>query len=1449
MKYKEEQREVSLVDSNGKVIFSQKVSAPAVWSDTAVMICASKYFRGKLGTKERESSIEQMVDRVVNTIFADDQQRYILKELMMNQKASFNSPVWFNVGVPGRIPQVSACQPYFAKVLTESGYVEIGKLVESNAIGTKLISPSGDCQIVAVKQNGNKKVLNIKTSIGDLFVTEDHLVFSFGTKSKTAKAVRADSIQIGDNLECKLIEDNTSSNYNSKPYCEPKAKVLAIEPFSESIPVYDIQTTTGDYISDGIRVHNCFILSVDDNMESILDLMKTEGMIFKGGSGAGVNLSTIRGSKEGLSGGGIASGPVSFMRALDQVAGAIKSGGSTRRAAAIRILNDTHPDIMEFITCKSKEEKKALALIEQGYDANFNSVGGAYDSVQFQNANNSVRISDRTMKSYLESVKKGKPRTIQLKNVTDGTPDGEVDIQEFFNTLAECAHICGDPGLQFHDTTNKYNMAHPKYGEIVATNPCGEHAAVNNTACNLASLNIMKFMNKMTELDIPMFESAVRILIRAMDNLVDIGEYPTEEMTKNAKAMRHLGLGYANLGATIMAMGFPYDSEDARDFAALITSLMTATAWETSMQLRREYCEKNNIDPTVKEDDPIDKTRVKKVAKLHYEAASDIGDRGSSLPDNLSPIYTACVSKWKKIVKDLDDPTVNLKNAQLTLIAPTGCLLSTEMVLSSLGLLPIGKINPDTHKDAAWKDIDIDIMQEKKSSKADKFYSNGYAECYKISTEYGDEISGTGNHKIRIIDKDGNYSWKMLQDIKPGDTTVIKLGGHEEILGNKEYVKLELPEIEDYRDDKFTMPTELTEDIAEFLGFYMGNGYIKRCGGVHVVQSLDYNDLIDKWSQIAANFGTEGHVEHRQDCTMFNICGHYIYRWFVLNGFAKDKGNHGEGTASAFIPDKILESRTSVLKAFIRGLFEADGTICQQENGISIELSTVSKTLQKQLHVALVSLGYQVKSRVQEHKRDTEHKGRRTIYRIRLRGTESCTKFAMEIGFISKLKQSKCGGFVSTATTTRGNLVHHVGLLNDFYKSTSGLNCKLREDIASRLTDKKANISWIKQLIEDEPEYLGTSKIAKLLDTGNFYFAEISNVENIGIQMTYDISVPENNTYIANGFVSHNTISLKMDCDTSGIEPEFALVRYKKLVGGGTIKIINSGVEAALNNLGYSAASITDIMNYIKEHGSVDGCDAIAHKDVSIFDCAIPNGTSGRSISPDGHILMMAAVQPHLDSAISKTVNMPSDCTVDDIKNVFVKSWQLGLKSITIYRDGSKGSQPITTKGNGKNGERNTRRPLPDTRPAITHKFSVAGQEGYAIVGTYEDGTPGELFVKISKEGSTLSGVFDAFAIAISLALQAGVPLTSLISKFSHMSFEPAGFTTNPNIRTASSIVDYIFRWMEQEFGKKNEESPSASNAAPPDKTGPPCHKCGSVTERNGACHKCPNCGETTGCS
>jgi len=460
-----------------------------------------------------------------------------------------------------------------------------------------------------------------------------------------------------------------------------------------------------------------------------------------------------------------------------------------------------------------------------------------------------------------------------------------------------------------------------------------------------------------------------------------------------------LGLGYANLGASIMALGYPYDSEDARDFAALVTSLMTATAWETSIQLRKEYCEKNNIDPTVNEDDPIDKTRVKKVAKLHYEAASDIGDRGSSLPDNLSPVYNACVSKWKKLVKELDDPTTNLKNAQLTLIAPT----------------------------------------------------------------------------------------------------------------------------------------------------------------------------------------------------------------------------------------------------------------------------------------------------------------------------------------------ATCG--------------------------------------------------------------------------------------------------------------------MAMDCDTTGIEPEFALLRYKKLVGGGTLKIVNSGVDAALNNLGYSASSITDIMNYIKEHGSVDGCDAIAHKDVPIFDCAIPTGPSGRSISPDGHILMMAAVQPHLDSAISKTVNMPSDCTVEDVKNVFVKSWQLGLKSITIYRDGSKGSQPITTKGNGKNNERNTRRALPDTRPAITHKFSVAGQEGYAIVGTYEDGTPGELFVKISKEGSTLSGVFDAFAIAISLALQAGVPLTSLISKFSHMSFEPAGFTTNPNIRTASSIVDYIFRWMEQEFGKKNEESSSISNTTPPDKTGPPCHKCGSVTERNGSCHKCPNCGETTGCS
>ena len=889
-------RTAVITGEDGRVVFEQKdVEVPRAWSQTATNVVVSKYFRGPLkedpreaGVPKRETSVRQLVLRVVDTIagwgekqayFANSDARETFRaellHLLLTQKASFNSPVYFNVGI------------------------------------------------------------------------------------------------------------------DAKPQCSA-----------------------------------CFILKVDDNMESILGWYRNEGMIFKGGSGSGVNLSALRSNKEKLSSGGTASGPLSFMKAADASAGVIKSGGKTRRAAKMVVLNAEHPDIKEFVSCKVEEEKKAWALIDAGYDGSLD--GPAYSSVFFQNANNSVRVSDEYMRAVQNDT------NWQTRYVKSGAVCEEMRARDLMKAIAEAAHACGDPGMQFDTTINLWHTC-PNTGRINASNPCSEYMHIDNSACNLASINLMRFVDERGEFDVRAFRHAVDVMITAQDIVVDNSSYPTPEIAKNASDFRELGLGYANLGALLMALGLPYDSEQGRNYSAAITALMTGEAYLQSARIAEQ----------------------------------------------MGPFSGYAVNR---------DPM------------------------------------------------------------------------------------------LKVIERHRGHAYKL----------------------DPSYVPLDL------------------------------------------------------------------------------------------------------------------------LRA--------------------------------------------------------------------------------------------------------------------------------------------ARESW------DEALRLG---------------------QNAGYRNSQ-----------ATVIAPTGTIAFMMDCDTTGIEPDIALVKYKKLVGGGMLKIVNQTVPRALKRIGYDSKEIGEIVEYLDEHETIEGAPQLADAHLPIFDCAFKARAGSRTIHHAGHLKMMGAVQPFISGAISKTINMPAEATPEDVEEAYMMAWKLGLKAVAIYRDGSKRTQPLNTgvaKAEKVAAEIKplvtseghlSRRKLPDERHSITHKFDIAGHEGYITVGMYEDGSPGEIFISMSKQGSTISGLMDSFATAISYALQYGVPLQFLVDKFAHMRFEPSGFTKNPNIPYAKSIIDYLFRWMASKFfddeAKREvgivesareslDDKPALTiaHAAPHPATpilregkdgglrqsfvnqadAPPCPDCGCIMVRNGACYKCMNCGSTSGCS
>ena len=951
-------RTAEIKDEHGRTIFQQTdCEIPRGWSQLATNVVASKYFYGDVASGngcpsegKREYSVRQLVDRVTRTIadwgrddgyFAtpEDGERFYdeLTSLCVNQYGSFNSPVWFNVGL----------------------YHRYGIAGPAN---------------------------------------------NWRWDEETRTVVRATSA-----------------------YQTPQASA-------------------------------CFIQSVNDDMESIMRLAHSEAMLFKFGSGTGTDLSTLRSSQEKLSGGGKPSGPVSFMRVYDAIASVVKSGGKTRRAAKMQTLKCWHPDVLEFIECKTKEEAKAQALIRAGYEANFN--GEAYGSVMFQNANLSVRCSD----AFLRSAENDQEWTTRA--VTTGRPMQTYKAKMLLDKIALGTWLCGDPGVQYEDTIQRWHTC-PNTAPINSSNPCSEYMFIDDSACNLSSLNLMKFCREDGSFDAERFRAAVRIFITAQEILVDHASYPTEKIAQNSHRFRPLGLGFANLGSLLMGSGLPYDSDAGRSLAAAITAIMHGQCYLTSAEHAAHVGPFDGF--------ALNREPMLKVMEMHRAAALAID---SSAPADLraaaGAVWAECLDHGRKH---------GYRNSQVTVLAPTG------------------------------------------------------------------------------------------------------------------------------------------------------------------------------------------------------------------------------------------------------------------------------------------------------------------------------------------------------------------------------------------------------------------------------------------------------------------TIAFMMDCDTTGIEPDIALVKYKQLAGGGMLKIVNRTVPMALRKLGYDEPTIRGILDHIDEHDTIEQAPGLRDEHLPVFDCAFAPPQGGRSIHFRGHLKLMAAVQPFLSGAISKTCNVPHEATVEDIRGAYLEGWKLGLKALAIYRDGSKGSQPVSTKDESKEKEtpvalaepappapqiiyQPRRERLPHTRRSVTHKFDIQGHEGYINVGFYPDGRPGELFITMAKEGSTIGGLMDVLGTAISIGLQYGVPLEVFVNKFAHSRFEPAGFTKNPDIPIAKSIADYIFRWMGMAFipgyreanaprrpgADESEPAPAGTPvlkvngvrsatiadlehaeavmgarayqqaaAQPPvavsetpladglseqdrqfahfQSDAPACDNCGALTVRCGTCYRCFNCGNSMGCS
>ena len=1214
-------------------------------------------------------------------------------------------------------------------------------------------------------------------------------------------------------------------------------------------------------------------------MDSILDWYKEEGMIFKGGSGSGVNLSRIRSSKELLSSGGTASGPVSFMRGADASAGTIKSGGATRRAAKMVILDVDHPDIEEFIETKAREEDKIRVLRDAGYDMDLG--GRDMSSVQYQNANNSVRVNEEFMRAFEQGKDFG------LKARTDGSVIETVDAKKLMRSIAQAAWECADPGIQYDDTINDWHTT-PETGRITASNPCSEYMHLDNSSCNLASLNLMKFLKDDDSFDAVTFAKVVEFVITAMDISICFADFPTEKIGDTTRKFRQLGIGYANLGALLMATGHAYDSDSGRALAAGITSLMTGTAYKRSAELA------GIVGPY--EGYARNAEAHTRVMRKHAAASDSI--RSVGIIDR--EVIRLASKAWQE---GLQIGAQNgWRNAQASVLAPTGCLTGDTMITTDRGLTRLSELG-DVYGDR-WQDVDFQVSTDEGSRDATKFFVNGEEPTRRIVTEGGYSVQGTLAHRIKVVDpQTGEWAWKRLADIAAGDLVPMQLGT---MIGEPRVVPLPVLDQAYYAGDRnLHVPDAVDAELAELVGYFMGDGSLHAKGIRLCVADTDL-DVVERMRILSKSlFGLEPVVTQQEGYQEVTLQSVRLARWWQAAGFAKTLPNAdhvGKGWTPR-VPSALLETNdVNVYAAFVRGLFEADGTVL---SGVP-SVSTSSASFAAEIRTLLLAIGLPTTTR------ETVSGFGGPIFQVRVRNLDHAAAYGEAVGFISERKARLIDDVTASQSGNRDRI--HSACVHCGTRSYRSVLISV--PLLFRRSAKSGGVSRTiaRQLFVATHD----DRLAQALD---YIYEEVAANDDGGIQPTYDLSVPSNVTYVAAGFVSHNTIGLMMDCDTTGIEPDLALVKFKKLVGGGSMQIVNQTVPRALRNLGYQEEQVEAIVEYIAEHGNPVDAPGLRPEHYEVFDCAM----GVRSISAMGHVRMMAAVQPFISGAISKTVNLPETATVEEVEEVYYEGWKLGLKALAIYRNNCKVGQPLTDAREKKadvavavpTEYKPVRKRLPKRRPSQTVSFAVAGAEGYLTAGSYPDDGLGEVFLKLGKQGSTLAGVMDAFSIAISIALQYGVPLEAFVSKFVNMRFDPAGLTDDPDVRMAQSIMDYIFRRLALDylpFDNRAElgiftaderaqtvaskygddtsapvidddleyvdsisqsapivkpslpEVPEAASAKPVDDEvhsstellerqlgtaadAPLCMSCGTKMRPAGSCYVCEGCGSTSGCS
>jgi ribonucleoside-diphosphate reductase alpha chain len=770
-----------------------------------------------------------------------------------------------------------------------------------------------------------------------------------------------------------------------------------------------------------------------------------------------------------------------------------------------------------------------------------------------------------------------------------------------------------------------------------------------------------------------------------------------------------------------------------------------------------------------------------------------------------------------------------------------------------------------------WQDLDVEVATDEGPRRATQFYVNGFERVVSIETGRGYRIQGTATHRIKVVDASGEWVWRRFGDLREGDGVPLMRGG---IVGDPQTV--DLPPLGDLywtADRRTRAPRTMTPELAELVGYFMGDGSLHAKGLRFCVAAGD-GDVVEHLVDLAAAlFGLDAKVTDKGGYTEVSLNSVPLTLWWEACGFAKlpPGAEHTGKGWHAHIPDAVLHTNDrDVYAAFVRGLFEADGTTA---NGY-VSWSTVTESFSRDVQSLLLALGFVTTRKVDEAGTNW---GSHPRFVLRLLNVSAAGAYLDEIGFLSVRKEASLARGDHRQAARHDHVPVGRGLVDELAPENDAPRKTMLTSLARRGDVSRRSAAALLDRTQSE-------ELEHLL---GFYYDTIASIEVLDDQPTYDLSVPDNVTYVANGFVSHNTISFMMDCDTTGVEPDFSLVKSKKLVGGGELTIVNKSVALGLEKLGYSPVEASEVVAFVDERNSVVGAPYMKAEHYPVFDCAVGE----RAIHYGGHVKMMGAIQPFISGAISKTVNLPEHATVDEVSTLLIDAWKLGVKAIAIYRDNCKVAQPLSGKKEG--GAQATlvpaapsvtaapkRRRLPDDRTEVGRKFRVGEYEGYIHVGLFDDGTPGDIFVDIAKEGTTLAGLMNSFMIGVSLGLQYGVPLEVYVSKFSHMRFEPSGLTNDPDIRAAKSIVDYVFRWMGKKFltveqqeeigilspevrarlaaGYANggETAPAPVEHATPGQTAlfnnwedaVECSRCGGRMVRAGTCYTCRDCGTSTGC-